>query len=115
MRTRRAICGRAAQRLEAAAYGLANDKAFPMIFGEDIVAVLIPCECEEGERVSGEVGGRSTGHKSRRNTHNSPRSVARALGVRRRRLVERQRPLDQVASEDVGRRRVEELRAEAGR
>ena len=47
------------------------------------------------------------GHRSRLDS-DTPGSVPRALGVRPRRLLERERPLNQVAGEDVGRRRVEE-------
>ena len=46
---------------------------------------------------------------------NSSRAVARALGVRLVGIRKRQCPLNQVASKNVLRRRVEELRAEAGR
>ena len=90
------MCGMAPQSSEAAVYGLANESARPTTLGLLTVAVLIPCEGGERERVSGEAEGRSTGHKSRRNTNNSSRAVARALGVRLVGVRIRQRPLDEI-------------------
>ena len=75
MRTRHAICGRAAQSLEAAVYGLANESARPTTFGDETVAVLIPCECERGE---GERRGRGAEHGAQIETQYSKFGGARA-------------------------------------
>jgi len=75
-----------AQSSEAAVYGFAKDKARPIIFGEETVAVWIPDVKEDkGEHARGKLQS-----SRRRLLTDSPGAVARALRVRHRSLLVRE-------------------------
>ena len=90
--------------------GFAKDKARPIIFGLDTVAVWIPDVKEnKGEHARGKL------QSSRRRLPTDPAGpMARALRVRLRRVRKGERPLNKVARKHARARRVQQLRIGEG-